>query len=201
MDQTAHAPDARIAGYALIASAALIVFAMGHHPSGGHGQAPLVAGLSLSKLVHGGMIIFILAQAWGLSVHARLRGPGGWAQAGILVYLLGAVGHLIAGTINGFVVPAMGDAPHAQYLLLWNMNQAFAGFGAMASSAAILFWSIDLLNRVPRGRVIGLIGLGVALVPAGAFLSGVIALDVAGAFLIYAAHALWAGLIGWRLRG
>jgi hypothetical protein len=201
MTTQSDTPDAKIAGYTLMASAALIVFAMGHHPSGGHGQTPLVAGLSLSKLVHGGMIIFVLAQAWGLSVHARLRGPGGWAQAGLLVYLLGAVGHLIAGTINGFVVPAMGEAPHEHYLMLWNMNQAFAGFGAMASSAAILFWSIDLLTKDPRGRIIGLIGLGVALVPAGAFLSGAIGLDVAGAFLIYASHALWAGLIGWRMRG
>ena len=192
----------RIGGAALIAGAAGTVLAMAHHPS--HADAPL------GGLVHGAMIALLGALAFGFLRFAIARGPARPAiLAGLIAYAASLFAHLGAATINGFVVPALAargaagePVAHDLFVLAWEANQALARLGVAATGAAYLFWSADLLRR-PGGwaRLIGALGLIAGAVPAILLLGGWLRMDVAGAFLVYAAHAAWAAAVGlylWR---
>lgn len=197
----------RIAGAALLAGAAGSVFAMAHHPSGGHGGA-------LGGIVHGAMIALLGAMAFGFFFLCLRRGPARPAiLAGALAYGVSLFAHVGAATINGFVVPALAaraagggaDAVgHDIFLLAWESNQALARLGVVATGLAFIFWSLDFLRRPgAEPRLIGALGLLAGAVPIALLAAGAIRMDVAGAFIVYAAHAAWAALVGlhlWRGR-
>jgi hypothetical protein len=194
--------DVKIAGLVLASTSMLIVLAMGHHPSGGHGQSELVAGLNLANIIHAVMIILLGIQLWGLAVFTRLRGYAGWPLVALIAYAISVVGHVMAATINGFIAPSLRTvvdqtASHDLFIMLWQSNQAFATLGVYATSAAFLFWSIDLLMSTGRRSLtLGAIGLAVAIGPAAALFIGAISLDVSGAFIIYTSHVIWTALVG-----
>lgn len=184
----------RAAGAIMAGAAALSVLAMAYHPTGAHGAG------GLAQIVHGAMITVILTMLAGFARFAARRGLGGnLPLAGLVAYAASAAAHLAAATINGFAVPALAEreAAHDLFLLAWELNQASAGLGAYLTSAAFFFWSLDLTLKGPGGnRALGLVGLGVAIGPAAMLATGAIELNVAGAFVVYAAHALFTALVG-----
>lgn len=189
----------RIAGLLLIGAAAASLIAMAHHPSGAHAGA-------MAGLVHGAMMLVLAAMAFGFAHFARRRGLERPAVlAGLVAYAISAGAHLGAAAINGFVVPALalrgaGAVGHDVFLLAWEANQALARLGVFASGAAFLLWSLDWLRRPGlEFRLIGLAGLAAGAVPAGLLAAGAIRMDVAGAFLVYAAHGAWSALVGLHL--
>ena len=99
--------ERRAAGAWLLGSAFLAVRAMLHHPSSAHGGPSLGGGLSLGQLVHGIMLVVLTAQVWAMIVYSRTRGLGGWVLPALVAYGVNLVAHLIAATVNGFVVPAL----------------------------------------------------------------------------------------------
>ena len=125
--------------------------------------------------------------------------------AGILVYGISFIGHLLAAMINGFIVPAVAaGVEHAGsgdlFILLWQSNQAAATLGIYSASMAFFIWSAFLLRRKrPADLAVGSLGLLVALVPAAALFSGVITLNVDGALFAYGVHAGWTGLVGLQM--
>ena len=187
----------RAAGLALIAAAAGSVAAMAHHPSGAHGGAGALAGI-----VHAAMILVLALMTFGFVHVARRRGLGRPAVlAGLVAYAIGLFGHAGAATINGFVVPALAArgpqaVGHDIFLLAWEVNQALARLGVYATCAAFLLWGADLLRDA---RWTGAVALAAGAVPAAALAGGWIAMDVAGAFLVYAVHATFAALVGIQL--
>ena len=186
----------RTAGAAMIAAAAGTLLAMGHHPSGAHG------GSALAGIVHGGMIALLAAIAFGFAHFARRRGLERPAVlAGPIAYGIGLVGHVGAATINGFAVPALaarGVTSHDLFAFAWEMNQALAKLGVYATAAAYLLWSADLFAE-PRARLLVALGIAAAVVPAVLLASGALGMDVAGAFVVYAAQVGWAALVGLHL--
>lgn len=194
--------ETRSAGIALLASAVLAVFVMLHHPTGAHGHTPLVAGLSLANLVHAAMLVLLGVQLWAFTVYSRWRGLAGWVLPALIVYAIAFVGHLVAATVNGFVVPAVAArvdaaAVHDLFVMLWQLNQAFAQLGVYATGLAILFWSVDLLTAAGRRSLpAGAAGIALAILPALALLTGMVEMNVQGALLIYAAHMIWVALAG-----
>lgn len=186
----------RIAGGALIAGSLLSVLAMAHHPE--HVDPGGLVGI-----VHGAMIVLMTVIAFGFAHFALRRGVARLAiLAGLIAYLVGLVADLGAGTINGFVVPAL--AAHGAtltgrdvFLLAWESNQALARLGVFATAAAFTFWSIDFLGRPGiEPKAIGGLGLAAGLVPAVLLATGAINMHVAGAFAAYAAFAAWGALVG-----
>jgi hypothetical protein len=185
----------------MLVAAALTVVAMAHHPSGAHGGP-------LGGIVHGAMIVLLCLLAWGFLVFATGRGGSRpLILAGLLAYAISLFAHIGAATINGFVVPALAnpEAPpvsHDLFRFAWYSNQALAKLGVFMTGAAYVAWSIDLLRDSGRGpRAAAIAGLAAGLLPAALLAAGVLRMDVAGAMLIYAAHAAWAALIGvmmWR---
>jgi len=181
-------------GAALLSSSAVSVLAMAHHPTSPH------SGL-IGPLVHGVMIVMMALLAFGFAHFSVRRGLGRPAVlAGLVAYAFALFGHLGAATINGFVVPAVAARHVASpelFLFAWQANQALAGLGVYAGSVAYALWSLDFLSRPgAEPRLIGIAGLLAASVPTGLLATGVIALDVPGAFLSYAVQGAWAALVG-----
>lgn len=187
----------RAIGVLMIVASAGAVLAMAHHPSGPHG-GPLVA------IVHSAMIVFLLLWAWGFFVFAGQLGAARVTVVGGLIAYAGSLlAHLIAATTNGFIAPGLmegGVTNHDLFLLAWLTNQAFAKLGVYLTGAAYGLWSIELLTRGRRDlRLLGAAGLIAGIGPAILLASGLVDMRVAGAFVIYAAHALWAAVVGFFL--
>ncbi len=112
--------------------------------------------------------MLLAATLCGFVVFAARQALGGWMLAGLVAYGTGFVANLFAGTINGFIVPAVADrVDHAAsgdlFVLLWQSNQAAANLGVYATSAALF--------------------------------TGAITLDVTGAMIAYSVHAAWTGRV------
>jgi len=189
----------RIAGGALIAGSLLSVLAMAHHPD--HVDPGGLVGI-----VHGAMIVLMSVIAFGFAHFALRRGLGRPAiLAGLIAYFIGLVADLGAGTTNGFIVPALAArgadlSGHDVFLLAWEANQALARLGVFATAAAFTFWSIDFLRRAGlEPKAIGGLGLLAGLVPATLLATGATDMHVAGAFMAYAAFALWGAVVGLHL--
>lgn len=187
----------RIAGGALIAGAAASMIAMAHHPTVAHDGA-------LAGIVHGAMIAVLMANGFGFAHFALRRGAGRPAiLAGLVAYLVSLFAHLGSATINGFAVPALaarGIENHDLFLLAWETTQALAELGVFATAAAYALWALDFLRRPGAGaKAIGGLGLLAGLVPAALLAGGAIRMDVAGAFLAYAAFGAWSALVGLHL--
>ena len=166
---------------------------MAFHPSDAHAGG-------LAAAVHSSMIILLSLMGWGFLQFSLARGLGsGWVSAGLLAYAVSIFGHLVAGTINGFVVPALAnpEAPiiHDIFRFAWQANQAFAKLGMIAGSVAYLLWSADLL-RDGSGRLLGGAGAAIGIAVPVLLLSGLVRLDVHGALLLYGLQALWAMMVG-----
>jgi hypothetical protein len=189
----------RIAGWALILGALLSVFAMAHHPE--H-----VDPNGLVGIVHGAMLVLMTATAFGFAHFALRRGVRRPAiLAGLIPYFVGVVADLGAATTNGFIVPALaahGTALSGRdvFLLAWEANQALAKLGVFATAAAFALWSFDFLRRPGlEPRIVGGLGLVAALGPAILLATGTTDMHVGGAFIAYAAFALWGLVVGLHL--
>jgi len=191
-----HLRADRIAGGAMIAAALLSVLVMAHHPE--H-----VDPNGLVGIVHGAMIVLMTVTAFGFTHFALRRGLDRPAiLAGLVAYFVSLVAHLGAGTINGFIVPALAArgadlSGRDVFLLAWESNQALASLGVFATAAAFTLWSIDFLRRPGlEPRIIGGLGLVAGLVPAALLATGTTDMHVAGAMVAYAAFSLWAVVVG-----
>lgn len=189
----------RFAGACLMAAAALTVLAMGHHPTSVHGGG-------VGGYVHGAMIVALTVMFFGFSYFALRSGiDRPVILAGLIAYGVSSVASLGAGTINGFVVPVLAalgpDAVSRDiFVLCWQANQALAQLGVFATGAAYALWSIYFMQRSDvMNRIVGAAGLAAAILPAAALASGVVEMNVAGAFAIYSVHAAWSALVGVRL--
>ena len=185
----------RVAGIALIGAAALSMLAMAHHPASRDAGAMI-------GIVHGVMILVIGVMAWGFAHFARRRGlERPTVLAGLVAYGIGAVANVGAGTINGFIVPAL--AAHAPpvsgdlFVLAWEANQALAKLGVVAIGIAYALWSLNLWRQSTALALSGLLAGGI---PAALLIGGWIDMHLHAAIPVYAAQALWAALLGWHLQ-
>jgi hypothetical protein len=145
------------------------------------------------------MILFLGMTAFGFAWFARRRGLDRPAVlAGLVAYAIAAGVTVGAAAINGFAAPALAadGASHDAIDILWFLNQALAALGVVATGLAYAFWSLDLWRR---WKLVALLGLLTGGVPALLIMAGLIDMHLHWAMLVYAAQALWAGLIGWLL--
>ena len=190
----------RPAGLVLAASALIAVVLMHHHPHGGDGA-------ELIRAVHGGLLAVIILQPAIMALVARALGWPLPAALGLAFFALGTCGTLIAGTINGFVVPAIWTYPEGEIgpgvtQLAWEMNQQFARNGAVAVGTGIALFGIALWRA--GWRVIGGLGMLAGAIPASLLLAGVTDMRFYGAMLTYIAQLTWLVVFGialWREGG
>lgn len=204
---------ARGAGALLIAATILEVAVMAHHPSIktqnlAHAIEELRTMVALSAWVHGALIALMLASYYGFTQFALLRGlHRPLVRVGLIAYTVGVFAMIGAALIDGFVCPRValptvelgsGDIRvTGQILVLCGLlNQAAANLGAVAMSAGIAAWSLDLLRGAGLQRTIGVLGVLVGLGPAAALVFGAIALNVHGMLLVVILQAIWTLGIG-----
>ncbi|MFN3959649.1 MAG: hypothetical protein ACK4NP_07030 [Parvularculaceae bacterium] len=189
-----------VAGTALAVSAALSVLVMAHHPTGTAHAA------GLGRLVHGAMMALIVIMFAGFCCFAVRRGLDRFAVIlALVIFAAAMLANLLAGTINGFVIPALleRNAYEENALLLWTLNQTFAKAAVFAISAAFALWGADLAMRgAGEARLLGAAGLIACAAPAARLAGGFLDMKVAGAFIIYAGQAAFAAAAGiWLAAG
>jgi hypothetical protein len=199
---------ARAAGALLVGGSILEIAVMAHHPSvHAHDVAAVVVQLqalgALSAWVHGVLIALMLTVFFALTEFAWQRGITRPAiRAGLIAYAAGVVAMMGAALVDGFVTPrlailgaGLGAADlsiMAQLLHLCMLfNQALARLGAIAMSAAIIAWSLDLLLRAGLERALGVAGMAIGLGCVAALIAGVLQLDVHGMMLVLVLQAVW----------
>lgn len=203
--------DDRKAGIALIAGSLGGILTMAIHP----GQAWLPINdrhLSiLSAAAHSLAIVSVLLLFLGSCRLAhRLAAPDRISFAAIVTYGFACVASMIAAAVSGFVMPDImarmsRDVPAAahqwQILIsgMFQVNQAFSRIFAVATSAAVVLWSVSALRNGGLGRgiatygcIIGsLIVLGIAI--------GHLRLDVHGMAIVALGQVIWFMLVGYRM--
>ena len=187
----------RTVGFILLIASVLSIVAMAHHPSG-------VRGGYLVHLVHGTMIVLLSGTFFGFCYYSLRRGlDRPLILAALVAYSLNYFALVIAGTVNGFIVPALAahgqDIPHAFFVFAWESNQAFARLGVAVTAVAFVLWGLDLLRREGGfSRQIGSYGLVAGAAPL-VLLFNDATMDVRTALIIYGLHAGFAALVAMRL--
>lgn len=162
---------------------------------------------TLNVLVHGAAIAsvpMLLLGLWGLT---RRLAPSALTVPALVVHATGSVAILCAAVMSGFVAtdvierlagadPAAHDLYDALLTYTGIVNRGFATVFVVASSVAILLWSVAILRTGRLQRAVGLVGIVVASLVLVAFLGGVVGLDVRGFGFIIVAHAVWLTWIG-----
>ena len=204
-----HRRQTFVTGVVLLFVTLLAVAAMAHHPT--VARAPdlqhAIQGLALlgrtSALVHAALIGLMLVTLHCLTEFAWRRGLARpLVRGGLIAYATGVLVMIGAALVSGFVVTDVastvahettGDLQIARQLLqlCGSVNQACARFGAVAMSAGIALWSLDLLRERGIARGVGLLGIVVGLVPIVALLAGAIRLDVHGMLQVVLLQAAW----------
>jgi len=180
-------------------------FVMAHHPAGHGAGLPeamhslaLVGGLN--ALVHGSLLAIIGLLAVGYAGFSDGLAFPRLARAGRLAYFAGALAMGGAGLINGFVAPAVArkltaaqDLPAAGpvFRALWELNQAFAAAGVVATGVAVVLWSIALIRQGGLGRWIGAAGVVANAALLVALIGGWLTLNVHGFGLFVLVQAAW----------
>ena len=191
-------------GILLIAGSLVGVMVLSLHPTGRDllTSADASRQALLSMMVHAlalaGLPMLFLGQL-GL---ARRLGSSHLTTSALVVYGFGGVAVLSAAVVSGFVstpitqrILAAEGPTREMYkaLLMYSglLNHGFANVSVVASSAAILLWSVAIIRSKQMTRAVGFAGIVVSTGVLLAFLSGHLGLDVHGFGLITFAQSAW----------
>lgn len=180
----------RVLGGLLVATGIAGAGLMMIHPSG-DSTTPMISG------VHGSLMLIMIVQAAALL--AVFSGPDFRNLAASLFYGAGLIAILGAGTLNGFLYPAMRAYPDGAidrqiFDLIWSANQVLAELGVYGTGIGLAIWSAFLLAS---GRwALGGFGLIAGLLPALLLAAGQLEMDIHGAILAYGLQASWVIALG-----
>jgi len=192
--------------YALIAGILGMFVTLALHPTGHEVLAPGPAGeraALIGVVAHGIAIATLPLLLFGFLGFSRRPGSGGaLSELAYICYALGCVAVLVAAAASGFVTTGVlrhiiAGNEGAKNLLkmlfaytgVW--NQAFAGIHLVATSAAVVLWSIGILRRRVFGAGVGAFGLLVGGATLAAYLAGFLTLNLHGFGLMLLAQAAW----------
>lgn len=202
--------DDRKGGIALIAGAIAGVVTMSLHPTGhqlltpGRFAAVALLGAAVHTLAIASMPVSFLG---AMALSRRLTALDRLSVAALVVYGFALAAGMMAAAVSGYVTPGLAREMIAasppgsdSWQLLFNytgrLNQGFARILAVASSGAIMLWSVAILKHRPFARGIGVYGLVIGLVTILAVMSGSLVLDVHGFGLVVFTQAIWFIVVG-----
>ena len=205
--------DNHLGGIALIAGAIAMLVTMAFHPWGRQftEQNYFVMSLlntSVHTLAIASMVVSFLG---AMALYRKLDSPGRVALAALVCFAVAVIAGVCAAAISGFVAPHLlhrlweSDVADKKYWdavehLSWWMNQAFARVLVLASSTAVLLWSLAMLRlrRLSNGLAI----YGVVLAPLVMLMvgSGHVQLDVHGFGAVVVLQSVWFIGIGISLK-
>ncbi|MBB5059359.1 hypothetical protein HDF16_004082 [Granulicella aggregans] len=214
--------DDRKSGLALILGSVGNILTMAIHP---HGSGPLTSQqaehLALASAVAHTIalasVIILSLGAIGLMRHLASHEnrhdsatPDRLALAGLITFAFAALSIFIAGAVSGFIVPTIllhkaADTPvnAVQWDLItvsvFQFNQTFSRIYSIATSVAVVLWSVSSLRNGGLGHRIALYGCVVPILLIALILAGHVRLDVHGMTAIVLTHAVWFIITGVQL--
>jgi hypothetical protein len=207
--------DNRLGGLALVIGAAAGVIVMAVHPVGRQGlmSQQQTATMAVStRMVHGFAIASLPILFLGaLALTQHLNSPSRIALIALVFYGFALVALMIAGSMNGFVAPAImsklvaGDAT-ADFRRLfqeytWTLNQSLAGVFVVGACIAIFLWSLEILRGLSLSRALAIYGVLLAVGISVAYLSGRLPLTAHGFGIVTFAQSIWLAIAGASLLG
>jgi len=204
----------RVAAIVLAVCSLVTIAAISHHPvvrarRGAQVIEGIVAVGPADRMVHGTLLVIVLAMVFALSVYTLQRSRLHLCIAGWVAFCSGSAGLVAAVLIDGFFVPGfaqryIGVLPDALTPALTVLNasavaiQVLSAFGFIAMNSGTLFWSVDMLLDRGFARVVGLLGIASAIAVIGLIVWGG-TLNPHSLTLIVSIQALWYLAIAWRM--
>lgn len=198
----------RIYGGALLLGTVAMLVTMAFHPTGRDLMSGRPGALFAIVATHVLAITGAAITFYGLLGLTRLLAPSSELPImGIVSFGMATVAVITAAAASGLIAPGLvGHYQHADAaakpamtaVLTFNghLNQAFAKIYVVASSVAIVLWSVALLRARTLGRGAAFVGLAVGIPTALAQLAGVLTLGVHGFGLVVLGQAIWMILVG-----
>jgi hypothetical protein len=200
---------------ALIVGLAGMVVTMLIHPSGpdihSAGEGSLHA-IQVNIFTHSLAIASIPVSFFGFLGLSRILGiEQPRIQAALISYGFSGIAGMCAAVCSGFGASGLAkqiitnesesSRQILDMMLHYNgyMNQGFAKVMVVASSIAVVLWSLSFLKMSGFARIIGILGILIGMVSLAAFFVGFLKLDVYGFGLFIFAQSLWIALISWWL--
>jgi hypothetical protein len=182
-------------GIALIAGAVGFIITMALHPTGRELLAPgRLAPVSRMVVgVHALALVSLPIAFFGTLILSRRLD----AVGALIAYAFASVAVMNAAIFSGLLAPAiasrMSDSDTWRVAFSYNgmLNQAFAFVYVVASSAAIILWSIAILRRRTLPRGIGIAGCVLGPLILVVLFTHLIGLDVHGFGAIALGQSLW----------
>jgi hypothetical protein len=192
------------------------IITMALDPSGydlvgqGHSESMMQLNIAVHSLA---LVCIPIVFLGALGLTRRLAAPNRLALAGLVVFGFAEIAVMIAAAASGLVAPGLfhhiaGADPgtaevwHAVLTLNGHLSQAFALIYAVASSAAIVFWSAAILKSNVFPRALGIYGCVIGPLTI-AVMSGHLRLNVHGFGLVILGQAIWfitSGVLLWRFK-
>jgi hypothetical protein len=205
--------DTRAYGWLLVfASAGAIMLSMAHPRPDGHALGEtlqhLAAGAAFNGWVHGALMaleLVLVAGHLGLSRRLGLDRPV--VTSAMVAYAFGAMAMMGAAVINGFaaavfagryamLAPDQVEPVRAALAAIGSIARCWATIAAVASSGAILLWSIALVALRGACRAIGLAGMLLGIATAALLIAGMLVMNVHGLIMLVLTQAIWAIAVG-----
>jgi len=171
--------DDRKSGLTLLMGTAGFLVVMAFHPV--RGNFSIFRNIAVHSLVLAVLPIMFIG---AIGLYRRLAAPDQLGLSGFVLYAFATVAAMNAGVASGFLgsylVEKIDAAESESVTNLWRalfdynfqVNQAFAMLFMVASSAAILLWSIAILRGRKLGQGLGVYGCVVAAFCIGGILMG-----------------------------
>jgi hypothetical protein len=209
--------DDRKSGLALITAMVGTIITMAFHPTGHGLQQDQFKHIELLNIAVHSLALFCIPVLFlgALGLTRRLASPNRLALAALVFHGFASVAVMLAAAMSGLVgtyvarqmtssPPGAADTWHIAFHLSGYMNQAFAQIFVVASSVAIVLWSVAMVRGNMLSRGLGIYGCIFGPLTAIAVLSGHLRLNVHGFGLVVLGQAAWfitAGVLLWRSAG
>ena len=200
--------DERKSGMALVAGTAAMIITMVFHPHGKYIPSEVESMLRMGVAVHSlalASIPVVFFGAWGMS--RWLAGPDRVSWAALVFYAVGSIAVMNAAVLDGLMAPyvirkivsATAETRDSWQMFMgynFQMNQSYARVYAVASSLAVVLWSVTILRKRMLGLGIGIYGCVVGAVIAVGTLSGLLTPDWHGFTMLIFGQAIWFAVVG-----
>jgi hypothetical protein len=206
----------RITGLALIAASVGVIVVLGLHPSGKDLFVPGQSDSAARKLiaVHSMALACLPVWFFGACGLSRRFGILWTARAALVTYAFAVMAMMNAMVVDGLVSPGLGreivntsGTVGQAWRIAFNYNslvdQAFMRVFLVASSIAIVLWSVSIVKSVELSRGAAIYGCALGATTVIALLSGQLDRHAHIFGMVIIGQALWFLLIGaslWRVR-
>lgn len=169
-------PSGKVAGAALVLASLIATVAVAHHPSvsRAHDAADVLAKIlavrAADQAVHAAAIAAVIGLLFGFVVFVLRRGlRDSTALAALVSYSIGTVAVVGAGSIDGFIIPALAAryaaASHGEIAVALQLItvcaiavQTLTKIWLVATSVAVIVWSARIVRGTRTLRAVALLG-------------------------------------------